>query len=80
MREPTQNPVVCDEGLRTQQDRLRQAEQEIAAIGQWVQETILAALRRRTEEKRPGDWPPSRPSVVDGEVLHVEDEPGGSRW
>lgn len=49
-------------------DRTRRAEQEIIDIGQWEQEAILAALRRRTEG-RPGTRPSAPPTVIDGEWI-----------
>ena len=59
--------------------RSQEAEQEIGDIGRWEQQALMAELLRRTRERGPDDRLSPPPVVIDGNVLHVEDEPGGPR-
>lgn len=57
-----------------------EAEQEIRDIGQWEQQALMAELQRRTQQRRQRDRLSPEQMVIDGDVLHVQDEPDGSQW
>lgn len=67
--------VVIHELVRPTDDRqrfrqrTRRAEQEIIDMGQWEQEAILAALRRRTGGRSDSGASAGYPVVIDGEVI-----------
>ena len=50
-----------------QEQRTRQAEQEIIDIGQWEQQAIITEVLRRTANGRPGVRLSADPTVIDGE-------------